>query len=336
MTRRTAARSIVALVLAVASGWTAAPALAGWQLSGTTFTSILYNQGIAYDRARGNVFFDGVTSTTNSGLYRTNAQLSLTGANFGVLPATTEGFNHTGDLTFDPLRRRILLPLECYYPARGGNTCGVGAIGVADPVTLRFLYYVDLAPSQIAKAMWAEIDPSGRWIWTSSGTHLLVYRVADVNPSVAARQRAGATGGIVGQDLGPVLPASGVTGAAFVSEPFTHARELLLALNPGPPALVSTTPQRLITVPQSFLNNEPEGLAATRVFDVSDPLGGVLHWQLLPKITLLSLFSRILNYVRSDPAGAQLSVTASPPRRRRIEGPALGRAAQRAIVAALR
>jgi hypothetical protein len=213
---------------------------------------------------------------------------------------------------------------------------------------------VNLAPAQIAKAMWAELDPSGRWIWTSSGTHLLVYWAGDVNPWLAARQRAGAAGGILGRDLGPVLPTSGVTGATFVVLPFTHVRELMLAVNrgttsevisyevtggPGLPALVSTTPQSELTVPQSFLNNESEGLATTGVFNVTDPLGGVLHWQMLPKITLLSLFSRILNYVPSDQAGmsgdagAQL---ASGLRVRRADGPALGAAGERAIATALR
>jgi hypothetical protein len=98
-------------------------------LSSTTFTSILYNQGITFDQARRDFYFDGVTSTSNSGLNRTDSDLSLTAADFTVIPGTTEGFNHAGDLSFDPIGRRILLPLECFYPANGGNTCGVGGVG---------------------------------------------------------------------------------------------------------------------------------------------------------------------------------------------------------------
>jgi hypothetical protein len=348
-------RSLLSIGIAAAMGSWPASASADWALSRTAFTSILYNQGITFDQARGDFYFDGVTSTSNSGLYRTDAQLSLTAAKFFVIPGTTEGYNHTGDLSFDPLRRRILLPLECFYPAKGGNTCGVGAIGVADPATLRFLYYVNLSPGQIAKAMWVEASPDGRWLWTSSGTHLLVYRASDVSPEVAGQQRAGLQGGIVGDDLGAVLPTDAVTGASFYTEPFTHTTHLLLALNRGTssevvsyelagaraPRLESTTPTLLITVPQSFFDHESEGLAITRPLNLSVPLGGVLHWQMLPVITLFSLYSRILTYSPSahDPHGAAArarSTERSSARVDRIEGPPVGKAERLKIVAALR
>ena len=354
MMRRILSRLLV-FAVAAAPGWWAAPAAADWRLSNTTFASILYNQGITFDQARGDFFLDGVTSTSNSGLYRTNSDLSLTAADFTVIPGTTEGYNHAGDLSFDPLRRRILLPLECYYPANGGNTCGVGAIGVADPTTLRFLYYVNLAPEQIAKAMWVEASPDGRWTWTSSGTHLLVYRASDVNPKVARQQRAGTTGGIVGKDLGAVLPADSVTGASFYTEPFTHTRHLLLALNRGTyseivsyelgqgrgtPRLTSQTPTSLITVPQSFFDHESEGLAITIPLNVSTPLGGVLHWQMLPVITLLSLYSRILTYSPSADdahgiAGQARSAQRASPHLYRVAGPALRTAEQLKMLVAL-
>lgn len=353
--RRIVARSIPIVVGAVC-GWVPAPALAAWRLSATTVTSIAYNQGVTFDQSRGDFFFDGVVSTSNSGLYRTNARLSLTAANFAVIPATKEGFNHAGDLSFDRVRRRVLLALECYYPANGGNTCGVGAIGVADPTTLNFRYYVDLAPEQIAKAMWVEISPDGRWIWTSSGTHLLIYRAADINPEVAREQRSGAIGGIVGRDLGPVLTTGSVTGAAFYREPFTHVLLLLLALNRGTysevvsyeiakgggsPRLVSGTPSSVITVPQSFFDNESEGLAVTRSFNLVDPLGGVLDWQMLPVITLFSLYSRILTYVPpADAASGAVrrsrSARASLPHLYRAEGPVLQTAERLKLLAALR
>jgi hypothetical protein len=311
------------------AGWGAAPALAGWRPSAVTRSSIAYNQGISFDPARGNFFFDGVSSGTTSGLYRTNSRLVETASNVAVIPATREAYNHAGDLSFDPVGRRVLLPLECYYPASGGNTCGVGAIGVADPASLQFRYYVNLGTAQIQKAMWAEISPDGRWIWTSSGTHLLVYRAADVNPTTAARQRTGTLGGITGKDLGSVLPTSGVTGAAFYQDAFTRAPRLLLALNQGTysevisyatgsardgsPTLAGSSKSE-ITVAQSPLDNESEGLAVTGAGLSLNPLGGVLDWQILPTLAPTSLYSQILTYLPA-PAPPQDSVSVQPRQR---------------------
>jgi hypothetical protein len=174
-------------VVAASLSWGAAAALAKWRPAGIATTSIAYNQGVAFDAVRREFFIDGVSSPTNSGVYRTNAQLGQEAENRAVIPHTSEGYNHAGDPSFDPVKRRILLPLECYYPARGGNTCGLGAFGVVDPSTLRFRYYVNLAAGQIKKALWDEIDPDGRCIWTSSGTHLLAYRAADITAHVRDR-----------------------------------------------------------------------------------------------------------------------------------------------------
>jgi hypothetical protein len=313
------------LVASVAFG--AAPAWAGWHRSATVTASIAYNQGIAFDPSRREFFLDGVTSRANSGLYRTGSRLAVTAANGAVIPATREGYNHTGDLSFDSARRRVLLPLECYYPGAGGNTCGRGAIGVADPVTLRLRYYVNLDRAQIKKAMWAEISPNGRWIWTSSQRHLLVYSAAAVNPNTAHRQRTGASRGIVGRDLGAVLPGGGVTGAAFYQNAFSPAPRLLLALNrgsysevvsyqtgstpDGQPRLASRTPHSEIRVTRSASNNESEGLAVTGAGDFANPLGGVLHWMMLPSLTTTPLQSRILSYLPMPPT-AREGATAQP------------------------
>src|SRR5436853_751914 len=108
---------VVAVLVAVSFLAVTARALARWHTAGATISSIAYNQGAAFDRARDSFFFDGVSSSLNSGVYRTDSQLRLTGADIAVIPSTTEGYNHAGDLSFDPLKRRILLPLECYYPA---------------------------------------------------------------------------------------------------------------------------------------------------------------------------------------------------------------------------
>lgn len=160
--------------------------------------------------------------------------------------------------------------------------------------------------------MWDEVSPDGRWIWTSSGRHLLAYRASDVTAATARRQRAGKRGGIVGVDLGPVLPASGVTGAAFYRDPRTRAWRLLLSLNLGArfevasvgiaatcrcvPKRLASHPIRILIIRRSSLNDEPEGLVTTTPKNHRYPLGGVLHWQMLPAITSSTIFSRILTY----------------------------------------
>jgi hypothetical protein len=304
----TAAVTFAALL---AAAWTPAPARAAWRATSATTVTVAYNNGITFDRRDRAFFFSGVSSATNSGLYRTDSRVRVTAANPSVIPTTKEGYNHIGDLSFDAVRRRVLLPLECYYPALGGNTCGVGAIGVADPLTLRFLYYVNLDAAQIKKAMWSEISPDGRWIWTSSGRHLLLYRAAAVSREAARRQRSGSGGAIRGKDMGAVLPASGVTGATFYKDALSKVPRLLLALNRGTYSEVvsyrigtardgSPTilcgPTRELRVERSPIASESEGLTVAGVATRAKPLGGVLDWLMLPKLTPSTLFSRILSY----------------------------------------
>ena len=72
--------------------------------------------------------------------------------------------------------------------------------------------------------------------------------------------------------------------------------------------LLSTTPTTEIVVPKWFFANEPEGLAVTGALDPeADPLGGVLHWQILPTLTLLTLYVNVLGYVpaASDASAGQ-------------------------------
>ena len=89
-----------------------------------------------------------------SGLYRTDPALRETGRTDDVIPPSVrmgEGYNHIGDISWDAGEGgRLLLPLECYYPGEpnGGNTCGTGSIGVADPRTLQWRYYVKLDPDR--------------------------------------------------------------------------------------------------------------------------------------------------------------------------------------------
>jgi hypothetical protein len=60
--------------------------------------------------------------------------------------------------------------------------------------------------------------------------------------------------------------------------------------------LLRASPRTEIRVIRSRLNNESEGLAVTGGANTVHPLGGLLHWQMLPVITPSSLFSRILSY----------------------------------------
>ena len=92
-----------------------------------------YFQGLTHSAA-GSWFFDGITV----GLFRTDRGLIQQADNPSALTLdlTAQGFNHIGDMTWDAREGgRLLLPLECYVPGQpnAGNTCGRGAIAVADP-----------------------------------------------------------------------------------------------------------------------------------------------------------------------------------------------------------
>jgi hypothetical protein len=173
-------------------------------------------------------------------------------------------------------------------------------------------YYVNLARKQIKKTMWSEISPDGKWIWTSGGTHLLAYRASDISQANARRQRSSKRGGIVGIDLGSLLPTASVTGATTYLEPRTRTARLLLSVNLGArfavvafrtatapngrPKLLDRRPSTIIKLARSPLNTEPEGLVATNAQAGRYPLGGQLHWQMLPTFTPSTAFTRILTY----------------------------------------
>jgi hypothetical protein len=297
----------------------AAPALGAdpgrWKETGRNSVPLYYYQGVTSDPAK-NLYFDGV----DFGLYKTDSALNELARHDDEIPPQVhlaEGYNHMGDLTWDPAEGgRVLLPLECYYPYPGapnsGNTCGFGAggspepgtgsFGVADPVTLDWRYYVKLDERDILKAMWAEVSPDGKLVWTSSGKDLLAYSSADIKPANAAPG---------GPKLRPVrrltgaVPPSGVTGAAFDGE-----RLLVAGQDGGGPFQVWSidlaTGARQLEIERTIVG-ESEGL------DTVDALGGTLHWLIQPyKEQSIPTYGvtngTLLNFVP-----AQAPVASSPP-----------------------
>jgi hypothetical protein len=282
----------IALLLAAGlslAGASAARAADLWKQTGQSFTSIAYWQGITFDAATRSFFFDG----PSKGIWRTDASLDRTaGRSVGIPIAVTaaEGWNHLGDLTFRAAQgtqpSAVLVPLECYYPGLSDpNTCGIGGVGVVDPGTLAWRYYVVLGG--IAKAMWVEASPDGTRLWTSSGADLLAYDASQVTSA-----DAGTTLAPVRRLVG-VLPSASVSGAAFAGG------RLYLAFDRGGSEQVQSAPvdaSGTVVPPwrlevqrtKSFGLNETEGLAAATA------LGGTLHWQIQPE---LPFYARILHFV---------------------------------------
>ena len=239
-----------------------------WRLAQADSVPLSYFQGLTHSAA-GSWFFDGITV----GLFRTDRRLVQKADNPSALTPdlTAQGFNHIGDLTWDAREGgRLLLPLECYVPGQpnGGNTCGRGAIGVADPATLKLRYAVGLDPADIAKAMWAEVSPGGSELWTSSGRDLLAYDATAIAPGAPAPLRP------VRRLVGAV-PPSGVTGAAFYRGRLFLAGQDAGALQLWSVDVTGATPP--------VLELELPGVAAeSEGLDVLDARGGMLHWLLSP------------------------------------------------------
>jgi hypothetical protein len=274
--RRVAALAILATLLAAAlpAASSAAPA-PHWVLSNERSVPLEWFQGLTHQPAAGGLgsrFFVGVFV----GVTRTNAALAQQARNGNVLPpdVAAAGFNHIGDPSWLPaLGGRLLLPLECYTPGgpNGGNTCGRGAFGLLDPSTLQWRGLVRLDPADIPKAMWAEVSPDGRLVWTSARDDLLAYRVADVLAAVDATTAIRPVRRLVG-----AVPPSGVTGATF------RGRRLLLsgqAAGNGPLQAwsidVDGTGSGRLEV-QLPVVAESEGL------DLVPSGDGLLHWLLSP------------------------------------------------------
>jgi len=267
----------LATVLLAAMLVPAAPASARdpgrWLLTGYSSVSNSYWQGVSSAPGAPSVFFSGL----QQGLYRTTRSLAERAALDPAIPPAVlaaEGYNHVGDISWQRAEGgRVLLPLECFTPGApgGGNTCGTGSIGVADPATLAFRYYVKLDPAEIPKAMWVEGSPDGRLLWTSSGGDLLAYRASEVTPARAAP--AGPPLRAV-RRLPGAVPPSGVTGAAF------KAGRLFLAGASGTTYQVWSVDvergTRRLELELPNVQGEAEGLHSMRL------LNGELHWLIAP------------------------------------------------------
>jgi hypothetical protein len=244
-----------------------------WQLKKATTISFTYWQGISSvtGYADAPLLFTGVAE----GAYRTNSKLAQAVGNDSEIPAevkAAESYNHIGDGSFDQTEGgRFLLPLECYYPGAGGNTCKTGSIGVADPKSLNWRYYVKLDPSIIAKAMWVEVSPDGKYAWTSSGDDLLAFRSSDISAKNAAP-----SGGVLrpARTLkGALKGLGGVTGAVF------WRGKLLVAGQQGAQFeihSINTVSSAVTLEAQQTLSGESEGL------DIVPAGGGLLQWQIMP------------------------------------------------------
>jgi hypothetical protein len=248
----------------------------GWTETGHSLVPLEYFQGVTSDQQR-NLYFDGIFA----GLYRTDASLHEEARNAYVFPADVarrEGYNHVGDITWDKREGgRVLLPLECFVPFFG-NTCHTGSIGVADAKTLQWRYYVKLDPAYIDKAMFAEVSPNGKLLWTSNGGlngghDLLAYRMSQITAANAAPGGPLLKPAIV---LRNAVPPGGITGATFYKHRF----------------LVANQSRTLFRVWSVDLNDgsykvevEKQVLGESEGLDVVKALGGTLHWVITPAQT---------------------------------------------------
>ena len=270
--RRIAPAILVAACAAALLAASPAPAAdpGRWVETGNSPVPLEYFQGVTSDPHR-NLWFDGI----QVGLYRTDSALNEQARDESMISAEVylrEGYNHIGDITWDRREHgRVLLPLECFVPFLG-NTCKTGAIGVADPQTLEWRYYVKLDPAFIDKAMWAETSPNGKLLWTSSGSgnDLLAYDMREITAANAAPD---------GPLLQPVrvlegaVPPSGITGAVF------YKHRLLLAGANGTRFQVWSVDlrdgSRELEIEKTVIG-ESEGLDDVKLF------GGELHWLITP------------------------------------------------------
>lgn len=272
----------------IAAAVAAAPAEAAdpgrWVQTGSFSLRPEYMQGFVSDG--GAVWFAG----PSYGLYRLNAATFAEQArNDDVIPkdvANREGYNHIGDITSgSPITTpSLLLPLECYEPlSPDTNGCHTGSIGVADPQTLKWLFYVKLDPAEIPKAMWLAADPATNRVWTSAGADILAYKLSDITEANAAP--AGPVLHAVTRLAGAV-PPGGITGATMLGG------RLFVANQDGTTVSIfsidTTTGQRQLEVQRPpTAGDESEGL------DFSGFNNGVLHLNIARGVS----FGKLASYL---------------------------------------
>jgi hypothetical protein len=260
-------RLAILLVLLVAPAAHAADP-GRWAQTAQSTLPLYWYQGITAD-PHGALYGDGVYT----GLYRADAALTENGENFDVIPPdvhASEHFDHIGDISWDPAEGgRILLPMECYYPVptTDGNPCGQGGIGVADPATLQWRYYVKPDPAAMKKVMWIESSPNGKTLWSVDDRDLIAFHASDVSPENAGRTIEPF------KRLRGAVPPAGSTGAAFVGN------EFFIASQDGDTFQVWSIDLeknvRTLEIEKTIVG-ESEGLVAASL------KGGTLHWLIQP------------------------------------------------------
>jgi hypothetical protein len=210
----------------------------------------------------------------------------------------SEKYNHIGDIAWDAGEGgRLLLPLESYAPFEADQNPGkTGGVGVMDPATLKWRYYVKLDPAEIPKAQWFATDAPRGLLWTVSGSDLLAYNIADVNPASAAP--AGAVIHSVRTIPGAVPNGAGgavvLNGRIYLSTQVGEVDQVV-SIEPGTGA--------------SRVEVELPGKLEAEGMEIGPYLGGSLHWELVPGGGLSS--TQLIDLV---PQGAPLRVSLSKPR----------------------
>ncbi len=303
-----------------------------WEAVTYTAVPLDYFQGIAADPG-GPLYFDGIYT----GVFRAvptrlpNGSWTTveTGRNEDVIPAEVtaeEGYEHAGDLTWAPTRSddepalaallgdpgRLLLPLECWIlrkdvddqvcpDARDAGTGlrpSTGAIGVVDARTLTWQYYVKLDDGALRKAMWLELSPNGKLLWTQGGEgtelgkpgrDLLAFRTAEI---VVANETIPGLGGpklkpkVVLRDAVP--DGKSITGATFFDGRLYLATQTefsatyllrVWSLDVDSCSIVTACDKRLEL--ERELVGESEGLTVACTFGDGDRRA-VLHWLVAP------------------------------------------------------
>jgi hypothetical protein len=315
--RRAPAAAIAAALTVLAATPAHAADPGRWTETGLSTVPIVYYQGVASDPAK-RLFFNGIYT----GLYRTDPLLGETARNDDVIPADVharEQYNHIGDIAWDAREGgRVLLPMECYYPrarpdqADPNNTCNTGSIGIGDPETLQWRYYVKIDPAVMAKVMWVAVSPDGKLAWTGIGKDLFAFDMDDI-----AQKNAAPGGPAIKpvRTLKDARPPSGVTGAAFFRGKFYVAGQ------DAPEgfqvwSVDLDTGARQLEIEKQIVG-ESEGI------DFFEGLGGQLHWLIQPyntqgPPTYGTSNGTLLHFVPkgetgpSSPGSAKISLAASP------------------------